>query len=69
MQDVEVDKGKRVVDALAIDTPPVKGTRTLPQILINLDGPLDIGQMSLAEKLILAATVQAQASQDLVKSE
>lgn len=62
----KVDKGKGVVDP-AIDTPPV--TRTLPQISINLDGPLDLGQMSLAEKLMLAVVVQARASQDLVKSE
>lgn len=69
VQGAEVDKGKRVFDTSVIDTPPVKVTRTLPQISINLDGPLDIGQMSLAEKLMLATTIQAQASQDLVKFE
>lgn len=61
----EVDKGKGVVDP-GIDTRAVTGTPS--QTSINLDGPLNLGHMSPAEKLMLAATVQAQASQDLVKS-
>lgn len=63
---VEVDKGKGVVD-LVIDTPTVIGTP--PQISINLDGPLNLGKMSLAKKLMRVATGQDQANQDLVKSE
>lgn len=69
----EVNKGKQKVEnvlvTMEIDTPKDKGKRILPQISINFDGPLNIGQMSLAERLMVAATVQVQASQDLVKSE
>lgn len=54
---------------MAIDTPNDKGKRILPQISINFDRSLDIGQMSPTERLMVATTVQAQASQDLVKSE
>lgn len=50
-----------------IITPLVTGTP--PKTPINLDGFVNLGKMSLAEKLILAADVQAQARQDLVKSE
>lgn len=65
----EVDKGKKIVDTPTIDTPKDKGKKFLPQILINLDGPLYIGKMSPAEKMMVATAVQAQANQDLVKSE
>lgn len=50
----------------AIDTPKDKGKRILLQISINFDKPIDIGQMSPTERLMVAAAVQAQASQDLV---
>lgn len=66
VKDAEVDKEKGVVD-LAIETPPV--TRTPPQISINLDGLLNLGQISPIKNIMLAVVVQAQASQDLVKSE
>lgn len=59
VQGAKVDKWKRVVDAPTVDTPPVKGLRTLPQISINLDGPLDIGQISPTEKLMPIIAVQA----------
>lgn len=62
----KVDKGKRIYDP-TIATPPVTGI--LPHISINLDGSIDLGNMSPTEKLMLAAALQAQASQDLVKSE
>lgn len=63
---IKVEKGKGIVD-LTITTPPI--AMILPQILINLDGSVDLGKMSPTKKLILVVIVQAQASQDLVKSE
>lgn len=61
----EVDKGEQKIDNIPVimelDTPKDKGKIILSQISNNLDKLLDIGQMSLE--------VQAQASQDSVKSD
>lgn len=60
----KVDKGKGIVEP-SISTPPIIG---IPPP-INLNGSVDLGKMSCVEKLMLATVVQAQAIQDLVKSE
>lgn len=69
----EVDKGKQKTNnvsvIMAIDTLKDKGKIVLSQISINFDRPLDIGQICPAERLMVATVVQAQASQDLFKSE
>lgn len=69
----EVDRGKQKIDnvpiIMATETPKDKEKRVLPQISINFDKPLNIGQMSPIESMLVAAAVQARASQDLVKSE
>lgn len=56
-------KGKGIANP-TISTPSVTGIP--PQI--NLDGLVDLGKLSHVEKLMLVVVVQAQTSQDLVKS-
>lgn len=72
-QDKVQEKGEQRTDnflvVMEIDTHKDKGKRILLQISINFDKPIYIGQMSLAERLMVAATIQAQDSQDLLKSE
>ncbi|XP_059077213.1 uncharacterized protein LOC131876304 [Cryptomeria japonica] len=55
---VEVDKGKRNADTSTIDTQKDKEKKFLPQKSINLDGPLDIGQMYPAEKMMVVLRAQ-----------